>query len=113
MTNDYGTDPHKLHRKSDPDTSTEAAHRVDSSTWELRMHQFIKSCGFQGGTPKQALAAFPGVPYSTVTARFKALKDKGLVIDTGRRIDRSAVLVASEYADGKAQSPVIQQNLEM
>jgi len=90
----YGTDPHKLVRTLDPSTSKAAAHSVDSKTWEQRMYDLVYAAGARGITPKEALAAYPDAPYSTVTARFKALKEKGLIIDTGDRRDRSAVLAA-------------------
>ena len=95
--NNYGTEPHKLHRTDAVDTSVDAAHAVDSATWEHRMHEFIKKAGRVGATPKDALLKYPNVPYSTITARFAALKQKGLVVDSGMRVNRSAVLIAAEF----------------
>jgi hypothetical protein len=95
--NEYGTDPHKLHRTDAIDTSVDAAHAVDSATWEKRMHEFIQRAGKTGATPKDALLKYPNAPYSTITARFAALKQRGLVVDSGTRVNRSAVLIATEF----------------
>lgn len=94
----FGTPPEHLHRRDSIDTSVEAAHTVDSATWERTMYAFIEARGPRGATPKDALDAYPDQPYSTITARFAALKRKGLIVDTGIRERRSAVLIASRFA---------------
>lgn len=73
----YGTDPHKLRRNDDPETSHEAAAKVDTTRLEKLVHREI---AFRG----QCIAAdlveyFSTLPYSSVTARFKALQDKGFI----------------------------------
>ncbi len=80
----FGTDPSLLYRSGSPDTSVEAALAVDATRLEAMVHEAI--CRFSlGCIQDEVLACFPGFPYSSVTARFRALLDKGLIVDTGER----------------------------
>ncbi len=80
----FGTDPALLFRSGSGDTSVEAAFAVDTTRLELMVYEAV--CGFvHGCIQDDVLACFPGVPYSSVTARFRALLDKGLIVDTGER----------------------------
>ena len=90
---DYGTESYKLVRTDDPETSQDSAEKVDSATWEKQMHDWVKSKGLRGGTPTEARREHPEAPYSTIGARFVALKRKGLIVPTGDRRENSAVLV--------------------
>lgn len=98
---DFGTEPYKLYRPYDPDTSAAAAHAVDTTRLEELVYRTIVHFGQNGCTQDQVLAQFAGVyPYSSITARFRALLDKYLVVDTGlRRPGRSGraqrVLIAT------------------
>lgn len=80
----YGTDPWKLSRRTSPETSKIAGNSVDSAALEAAVFQTIKSFPY-GCTQDDVLALHPGKPYSSITARFKALLDKGLIRDTGLR----------------------------
>lgn len=102
----FGTDPKKLARRHDPDTSHEAAHAVKTAKWERRVYKAIKKHGEQGATQDQIIdmicARFGSVPYSTITARFKALEEKRLIFYTGdKRKGKSGrmsrVRVAKKY----------------
>ena len=93
----YGTDPHKLARTDDPETSHEAAEKVDSATWEQRVHKWVTSTGLSGGTPTEARAYYSDVPYSTIGARFAALKRKGFIVTNGEKREGSAVLIDAKY----------------
>jgi hypothetical protein len=84
-TLDYGTNPHYLVRQDDPDTSHAAAQSVDTTALEQMVHKAITDFGSHGCISDQVLAKFPGYPYSSITARYKALLDKGFIIDTGVR----------------------------
>ena len=97
-THEYGTDAHKLARAVDPETSHSAAAVVDTVTWEQRIHVWVSSKGVLGGTPKEALDSFLDAPYSTVTARFSALKQAGHIVANGKKRRGSAVLVDAKYA---------------
>ncbi len=75
----YGTDPVKLYREGDPDTSAEAAHSVDTTYLEKIVHAAIKASGAAGCISADLLAKFSHLPYSSVTARFSALERKGFI----------------------------------
>jgi DNA-binding transcriptional ArsR family regulator len=81
----FGTNPHKLVRKQDPDTSHAAAAGVDTKGLEQMVFSAIKSYGSFGCISDQILTQFSHLPYSSVTARYRALLDKGLIEDTGER----------------------------
>ncbi len=86
----FGTDPRLLVRRNDPDTSVEAAMVVDTSRLETLVYEEIKQYGYDGCISHQLLNSFPFLPYSSVTARYRALLDKHLIEDTGeRRVGRS------------------------
>lgn len=81
----FGTPPHMLVRRNDPDTSHEAATKVDSSRLEQMVYQAIVDYGRRGCISDEVRARFPDLPYSSVTARYSALLRKKLIVDTGRR----------------------------
>lgn len=80
----FGTDPAKLFRAESADTSIEAAHAVDTTRLEALVYGVV--CRFTNGCIQdEVLSCLPDFPYSSVTARFRALLDKGLIVDTGER----------------------------
>jgi hypothetical protein len=81
---EFGTDPKFLVRKDDPDTSHAAAQTVNSSDLEKLVFETIKRFA-DGCTQDDVLALNPTKPYSSITARFRALLDKGFIEDTGER----------------------------
>jgi hypothetical protein len=86
----FGTDPHKLVRPQDPDTSHEAAHAVNNAAWARRVLHAVARYRTLGCTQDQIIddihAKFgDDVPYSTITARFKQLHDKRMIAYTGER----------------------------
>lgn len=81
----FGTEPKKLVRTNDPDTSHSAANAVDSTRLEGLVYEAIKTFGAKGCISDQILAMHPTYPYSSITARFRALLDKGFIVDTGER----------------------------
>lgn len=84
----FGTWYKKLVRKEDPVTSHEAAKAIDTPMMEQLVLEAIKSFP-EGCISDEVLEKFPGAPYSTVTARYKALYEKGLIEITGVRKARS------------------------
>lgn len=98
-------DRKKLHRRNAPDTSVEAAYKVDVKTAEYRVLVAIVRAGKKGMTQDELLELFPyPIPYSTVTARPAALKRKGQIgysgeYRAGRSGKRQKVLVASTWLD--------------
>ena len=88
MDNFFGTAPFKLVRKEDPTTSQEAAQVVDTTKLERLVYEAIK--GFpEGCISDQVLELFPQYPYSSITARYKSLLDKGFIEITGVKVGRS------------------------
>ena len=81
----FGTPAKKLVRTNDPDTSHAAANAVDSTKLEGLVYEAIKTFGNKGCISDQILAMHPTYPYSSITARFRALLDKGFIVDTGER----------------------------
>ena len=81
----FGTDAKKLVRKNDPETSRAAANAVDTNRLEGMVYEAIKKFGDQGCISDQVLAMHPEMPYSSITARYRALLDKGFIVDTGER----------------------------
>lgn len=80
----FGTAPFQLVRADAPDTSRDAAHFIDVSRLEAMVYEAV--CSFASGCIQdEVLARFPGMPYSSITARFRALLDKGLIVDIGER----------------------------
>jgi hypothetical protein len=81
---DFGSDPKTLVRRQDPDTSHKAANAVDTSRLERLVYEAIAKFP-NGCISDQILALFPNFPYSSITARYRALLDKGFIEDTGER----------------------------
>ena len=81
----FGTDPKHLVRKDSPDTSHEAAEYVDTTRLEQMVYEAIKAFGARGCISDEVRAKFSGYPYSSITARYRALLDKGYIEDTGQR----------------------------
>lgn len=100
---ELGTDPFLLARTDDPDTSHAAAASINTTDLETLVLNAIDAAGPRGMTQDELLAAFPGLSYSSVTARPAALKRKGFVVATdGKRKGSSGraqtVLVARHHA---------------
>ena len=78
----FGTEPFKLVRNQDPATSHEAARAVDSTKLEQMVYEAIKSFP-DGCISDQILEMYPNYPYSSITARYRALLDKDLIEVSG------------------------------
>ncbi|MGI9250211.1 MAG: hypothetical protein ACR2PR_03310, partial [Pseudohongiellaceae bacterium] len=93
----FGTDPHKLHTTDGPITSAEAAYAVDSAGWEERVYEAVKYFGANGCIHDDVWRYiiekdYPDLKASdpqvmrlanTISGRFRALRDKGLIVYTG------------------------------
>jgi len=78
----FGTAPFKLVRKEDPTTSHQAAQAVDTTKLEQMVYEAIKSHP-EGCISDEILAMYPNYPYSSITARYRALLDKGFIEVSG------------------------------
>jgi hypothetical protein len=86
--NIFGTEPKKLVRTQDPLTSYEAAEKVDTTKLEKMVYEAIRSFP-NGCISDEILRLFPTYPYSSITARYKALSEKDLIGFNGTRTGRS------------------------
>jgi|DEB19_MinimDraft_3_1074340.scaffolds.fasta_scaffold40398_3 hypothetical protein len=68
-----------LCRRTDPETSRAAASSIKPSILEGMVLEAIASFGKRGCISDEVRRLFPDLAYSSVTARYKALKDKGLI----------------------------------
>ena len=84
----FGTPAFKLARREDPITSHQSAQAVDTTKLEQMVYEAIKSHP-EGCISDQVLEKFPQYPYSSITARYKSLLDKGFIEITGTREGRS------------------------
>jgi hypothetical protein len=78
----FGTEPFKLVRKEDPTTSHQAAQAVDTTKLEQMVYEAIKSHP-DGCISDEILEMYPNYPYSSITARYRALLDKGFIEVSG------------------------------
>jgi hypothetical protein len=84
----FGTPAFKLVRKEDPVTSHEASQAIDTTKIEQLVYEAIKSFP-DGCISDQVLEMYPQYPYSSITARYRALLDKGFIEIIGTRNGRS------------------------
>jgi len=78
----FGSPAFKLARREDPVTSHQAAQGVDSTKLEQLVYEAIKSFP-DGCISDEILEMYPNYPYSSITARYRALLDKGFIEVTG------------------------------
>ena len=80
----FGTAPFKLVRTTDPDTSMDAAEKVDSTTLEQQVYEVIAKHP-DGCIAEEVMSHFPNHGVQTISPRFAPLLRKGLIEDTGER----------------------------
>ena len=78
----FGTPAFKLARRQDPVTSHQAAQVVDTTKLETMVYEAIKSFP-DGCISDEILQMYPQYPYSSITARYRALLDKDLIEVSG------------------------------
>ena len=78
----FGTPAFKLARREDPVTSHQAAQAVDTTKLEQLVYEAIKSFP-DGCISDEILEMYPNYPYSSITARYRALLDKGFIEVSG------------------------------
>ena len=78
----FGTPAFKLARREDPITSHQAAQGIDSTKLEQLVYEAIKSFP-DGCISDEILEMYPNYPYSSITARYRALLDKGFIEVSG------------------------------
>ena len=80
----FGTDPKEMARTADPDTSHEAAEKVDSAKLERLVFEVIAR-NPNGMISDEVMRHFPDHGVQTISPRFAPLIRKGLIEDTGER----------------------------
>lgn len=83
--NNFGTPVHKLVRRDDPGTSFAAAEKVDTTKLEALVWSVIREFGSKGCISDDVRRKLHQFPYSSVTARYKALDEKKLIEFTGEK----------------------------
>ena len=73
-----------LFRKTDPETSKEAAESVPVARLEKIVYEAIKAAP-NGLTAEEIFQALPGIRLNSVTPRIAPLIKKGYIYDTGER----------------------------
>ena len=106
MNDLFDTPAFKLVRRDDPDTSHDAAESLPVSDMERIVADTIARFGAAGAISDQIVDALPHLRYSTITARYKQLKEKGLVkVDDRKRKGKSGrnqlVMWATEFYQGE------------
>ena len=91
-------DTYKLYRTDAPQTSIDAAYSVDVTAREKLVLDAIKDSGDHGATIKELARAYPDVPYTTLSARPKALQEKGLIYYAGDVREKSRVMRHSDFS---------------
>jgi len=81
----FGTEPYKMVRRTDPVTSVDAACSVKTSELESLVYEAIKTFGHKGCIANDVEALFPNRAPHSISPRFKPLKDKGLIVETGEK----------------------------
>jgi hypothetical protein len=85
----FGTDPNKLHQTNAPSTSVEAAYAVNTTRLEDIVYSVIQASGKVGiisDEVRKICKSMYGIEaYSSITARYKSLKDKDLIKYTGEK----------------------------
>lgn len=80
----FGTEPKMMVRTTDPDTSMDAAEKVDSTKLEQLVYEAIAKHP-NGCTSEELMAYFPNHGVQTISPRFAPLIRKGFIEDTGER----------------------------
>jgi len=85
MVKPFGTAAYKLVRVEGPETSVESAYSVNSAKLEKLVLGSIAEFGQRGCISDEVRFMHPGLPYSSITARYKALVDGGHIYFTGEK----------------------------
>jgi hypothetical protein len=94
-------EPHKLHRKNDPQTSREAAYSVSHSLGKIRSFVLglIEEAGNKGITVKEMKKEYPDMGYSTISSRPSELERLNFIFYKGDKRDGSRVIRHIKYQE--------------
>ena len=92
-------EPHKLHRKNDPQTSREAAYSVSHSLGKTRSFVLglIEEADNKGITVKEMKKEYPDMGYSTISSRPSELERLNFIFYKGDKRDGARVIRHIKY----------------
>ena len=98
------TEVYKLHRKDADITSIDSAKKVKVSRLEKIVYQVIDSYGTSGCIQDDVLLDLDNYSYSSITARFKALEEKNMIVRCehtrkGKSGRRQRVMMSKRFYD--------------
>lgn len=79
------SDPKTLVRRTDPDTSIDAACLLEAGGLEEKVYHVIKAFGAAGCIGDDVVKAMPDYGVQTISPRYAKLIEKGFIEDTGER----------------------------
>lgn len=94
------TEPRKLARTSDPQTSKDAATKVPSGALRQFVLDQVSNAGHYGYTAKELCANNPEKSHSGITSRPNELEKSGHVFYRGDKRDGSRVIRAKRFDTG-------------
>ncbi len=94
-------EPHKLHRKNDPQTSREAAYSVSRSLGKTRSFVLglIEEAGDKGITVKEMSKKSPDVCYTALSPRPAELEKLNIIFYKGDKRDGARVIRHIKYKE--------------
>ena len=93
-------EPHKLHRKNDPQTSKEAAYTMNISKARGFVLNLIEEAGNKGTTTREMTRKFPEKSDSSITSRPNELEKLNLIFYKGDKREGSRVIRHIKYKTG-------------
>jgi len=84
VTRFFGSYPKTMVRTTDPDTSINAAEKVDSTKLEQQVYEVIAKYP-DGCIAEEVMSHFPNHGIQTISPRYAPLIRKGFIEDTGER----------------------------
>lgn len=94
------SDPNKIVRSSDPQTSKDAAAIAPTGKMRNFVYDIILKAGSEGVTIKEMTRANPGIQSSSITSRPKELEADNLIFYMGDKRDGSRIIRAKEFDRG-------------
>jgi hypothetical protein len=92
-------EPHNLHRKSDPQTSKDAAYNLNLSKARSFVLNLIEEAGSKGTTTREMTKKFPEKTDSSITSRPNELEKLNLIFYKGDKRDGSRVIRHIKYQE--------------
>ena len=93
-------EPHKLHRKNDPQTSKDAAYTMNISKARAFVLNLIEEAGNKGTTTREMTRKFPEKSDSSITSRPNELEKLNLIFYKGDKREGSRVIRHIKYKTG-------------